>query len=91
MTKPIEKKFDVEEEIRDKFAGIGVEVKGMKTITDSRGKFDKSLVEISKVNLKLIWGRRLGLKNCCVVAFEGLHLKDPLGSPSFSHTHSFTV
>ena len=71
VTKPIEKKFDVEEEIRDKFAGIGVEVKGMKTITDSRGKFHKSLVETSKVNLKLIWGRRLGLKNCCVVAFEG--------------------
>ena len=71
VTEPIEKKSDVEAEIREKFANIGVEVREMKTKSTYRGEFDKSLVEISQVNLKLIWGRRLGLKNCSVIAYEG--------------------
>ena len=71
VTEPIEKKSDVEAEIREKFANIGVEVREMKTKSTYRGEFDKSLVDISQVNLKLIWGRRLGLKNCSVIAYEG--------------------
>ena len=70
VTKPIEKKTDVEQEIHEKFASIDVKVKGIKTKTDYRGLYEKSLVEISKVNLNLIWGRRLGLNNCSVIAYE---------------------
>ena len=70
VTRPIEKKIDVEEEIREKFAAIGVKVKTIKTKSDYKGLFDKSLVEISQVNLNLIWGRRLGLNNCSVIEFK---------------------
>ena len=70
VTKPIEKKIEVEQEIREKFAAIGVKVKAMQTKTDGRGLYDKSLLEISEVNLNRIWGRRLGLNNCSVIAYE---------------------
>ena len=70
VTEPIEKKMDVEQEIREKFAAIGVKVKTIKTKSDYKGLFDKSLVEISQVNLNLIWGRRLGLNNCSVIEFK---------------------
>ena len=70
VTEPIEKKMDVEQEIREKFAAIGVKVKAIKTKTDYKGLYDKSLVDISGVNLNLIWGRRLGLNNCSVIAYE---------------------
>ena len=71
VTEPIEKKVDVEQEIREKFAAIGVKVKAIKTKTDYNGLYEKSLVDISGVNLNLIWGRRLGLNNCSVIAYEG--------------------
>ena len=63
VTKPIEEKADVENEIREKFAALGVEIKHMKTQSNYRGKFDHCIVNVSPVNLKNIWGRRLGLKN----------------------------
>ena len=66
VTKPIEKEKDVEQEIIRKFGEIGVAVKEMKTFSDYRGNFDKSRVIVSPVNLKSIWGRRLGLNNCSV-------------------------
>ena len=52
----VTKKFDVEAEIRGKLRNIGVKVKEMNKKTNYRGKYDKSLVDISQVNLKLIWG-----------------------------------
>ena len=71
VTKPIEEKADVENEIREKFAALGVKIKHMKTQSNYRGKFDHCIVNVSPVNLKNIWGRRLGLKNCSVIAFDG--------------------
>ena len=56
----------MENEIREKFATIGVQVLDMKVKSSSLGKFDSSLVKITPTNLKLIWGRRLGLQNCAV-------------------------
>ena len=70
VTEPIEKKVDVEQEIREKFAAIGVKVKTIKIKTDYKRLFEKSLVEINQVNLNLIWGQRLGLNNCSVIEFK---------------------
>ena len=70
VTKPIEKKEDVEAEIRDKFAAIGVKVKQMKTRANYRGEYEASLVDIRHVNLNKVWGLRSGLKNCRVIAYE---------------------
>ena len=71
VTKPIEEKADVEIEIREKFAAVGVEIKHLKTRSNYRGKFEHCIVNVSPVNLTNIWGRRLGLKNCSVIAFDG--------------------
>ena len=38
--------------------------------TDTGGKFEMSLVDITPVNLNKIWGRRLGLDNCSIIAYE---------------------
>ena len=62
-------KKKVEQEIVHKFSEIGVTVKHMKTFSDYRGNFDKSRVTVSPVNLKTIWGRRLGLNNCSVIEY----------------------
>ena len=70
VTKPIEKTSDVEEEVKEKFSAIGVTVKQMKTKTTYRGEFNGSVVDISLVNLNVIWGRRLGLKNCSIISYE---------------------
>ena len=70
VTKPIEKTSDVQVEIREKFGGIGIKVIGMKTRSTLRGYYETSIVNISPVNLNKIWGRRLGLKNCSLIAFE---------------------
>ena len=70
-TKPIEKKAKVENEIEEKFAAIGIEIKSMKTKADYRGLFDGSVVEIHPpVNLQRIWGRRLHLDNCSIISYE---------------------
>ena len=69
VTKPMEKMETVEEEIRQKFAEIGVNVLEMKTFSNNRGCFDQSRVRTTPVNLKNIWGRRLGLKNCSVIEY----------------------
>ena len=71
VTEPIEKKLDVEAEIKEKFEKIGVQVKEIRTKATYRGEFIKSLVDITGVNSKHIWGRRLGLQNCSVIEFEG--------------------
>ena len=63
VTKPIEDKADIEDEIRCKFKAKRITVKEMKTFADRRGKFDQSVVWVSPVNLKDIWGCSLGLKN----------------------------
>ena len=46
----------VEEEIRERFASIGAQVIDMKIKSSSLGKFESSLVKITPINLKLIWG-----------------------------------
>ena len=37
--------------------------------TDRYGKFEMSLVDTTSVNLNKIWGRRLGLDNCSIIAY----------------------
>ena len=58
---------EVEIEIRDKFSGLGIEVRDIHIFTSRLGKYESSVVKISPTNLKRIWGRRLGLKTCAVV------------------------
>ena len=70
VTKPIEKTSDVQVEFREMFGGIGVKVIDMKTRSTLRGYYETSIVNISPVNLNKIWGRRLGLKNCSLIAYE---------------------
>ena len=70
VIEPIEKKDDVEQEIKSKFADIGVQVIEIRSFTDFRGNFKTSRVKTSPVNLKMIWGRRLGLKNCALLEYE---------------------
>ena len=70
VTEPIEKKADVEQEVRERFSEIGVEVKQMDTKITFRGEFKGSVVTISPVNLNRIWGRRLNLKNCSVIHYK---------------------
>ena len=67
QTAPIEEKCDVEKEVYDKFAAIGVKVLKFSGHVDRRGKYKSGLVTISPVNLNKIRGRRLGLKNCCII------------------------
>ena len=63
VTEPIEDVLDVEKEIVDKFVDIGIEVRNLKSKVNWMGKHVISLALISPVNLKQIWGRRLGLNN----------------------------
>ena len=58
---------EVEKEIKERFSLIGVEVLDMKIRASRTGKFESSLVKITPVNLRRIWGRRLGLLNCAIV------------------------
>ena len=70
VTEPIEKKADVEQEVRERFSEIGVEVKQMDTKITFRGEFKGSVVTISPVKFNRIWGRRLNLKNCSVIHYK---------------------
>ena len=58
---------EVEKEVKERFSLIGVEVLDMKIRASRIGKFESSLVKITPVNLRRIWGRRLGLLNCAIV------------------------
>ena len=69
VTKPVESVEDVEKEIKDRFSSIGVEIFKIDSYSNSRGKFSQSRVKTSPVNLKDIWGRRLGLRNCSVIEY----------------------
>ena len=60
VTAPIEEKCDVEKEVYDKFAAIGVKVLKFSGHVDRKRKFKSGLVTVSPVNLNKIWGRRLG-------------------------------
>ena len=70
LNRSSETKATVEAEIMEKFEAIGVTVKVMNTKSTAFGKFSGSVVEISPVNLNTIWGRRLGLENCSIIAFD---------------------
>ena len=69
VTQPFEKVEVVEEEIKQKFADIGINVVSMNSFSSKRGYFDQSRVRTTPVNLKTIWGRRLGLNNCSVIEY----------------------
>ena len=62
VTKPIELITDVEH-------AIGIKVINMRSYGNARGMFNQSRVRTSPVNLKDVWGRRLGLRNCSVIEY----------------------
>jgi hypothetical protein len=65
----VEKKV-IENEIRVKFEKNGVTVKQIQTKRSYFGEFIGSIAEISPVNLNRIWGRRLGVSKCSIIAFD---------------------
>ena len=66
---------EVESEIKDRFSSIGVQVKAIRHRMD-KGCYESSLVSIDPpVNLKTIWGRRLGLQNCALIEFKPTNAK----------------
>ena len=60
----------IEQEIRQKFGEIGVTVMGIETRRSYSGEFKGSIVKTSMVNLNRIWGRRLGISECSIIAFD---------------------
>jgi hypothetical protein len=60
----------IEKEIREKFEGIGVTVMKIETKRSYLGEFKGSIVSTSLVNLNRIWGRRLGITDCSIIAFD---------------------
>ena len=70
VSEPTEKKEDVEEEIKKKFADIGVRVERIRSFCNHEGNFETARVTTTPVNLKDIGGRCLGMKNCAIRAFE---------------------
>ena len=69
VTKPVESVEEVEKEIKERFSDIGVDVIKIESYSNSMGKFKQSRVKTSPVNLKDVWGRRLGLRNCSVIEY----------------------
>ena len=67
IRKPMQDANEVKTEIMERFSSIGVEVQNLKVEADRLGKFERSLARITPVNLRRIWGRRLGLQNCAVI------------------------
>ena len=67
---PLQTAMEVEEEIRSRFSSLGVEVKSIQMKTGRSGNYESSLVNMSPVNLRKIWGRRLGLSSCAVVEYK---------------------
>ena len=60
----------IENEIRQKFEEIGVTVIQIDTKRSFLGEYKGSIVFTSLVNLNRIWGRRLGITNCSIIAFD---------------------
>ena len=60
----------IENLIKEKFEKIGVGVLRIETRRSIFGKYKCSIVETSPVNLNLIWGRRLGIPDCSIIAFD---------------------
>ena len=68
MIKSTEECSKVEVKITKKLTNLDVAVKSLKSKVDSLVKYDKSLVEFSPpINLRRIWGWRMGLDNCNVI------------------------
>ena len=70
LFKPKQTNDEVEKEVTDKLATMGVEVLEFSSHADRDGKYETGVVSISPVNLNKIWGRRLGLTNCSVIAYK---------------------
>ena len=74
IRQPVQGAHDVEEEIRAKFSSMGIDVVNIRHRVIA-GKYESSLVKLTSVNLRRIWGRRLGLSNCAVVEFRQLDVR----------------
>ena len=61
---------EVENEIKSRFSSIGVTVRDFHSKASREDLFHSSLVKITPVNLRMIWGRRLGLRNCAVTEMK---------------------
>ena len=70
LFKPRQTNDEVKKEVIDKLAMMGVEVIEFSGHADRDGMYETGVVSISPVNLNKIWGRRLGLTNCSVIAYE---------------------
>ena len=70
IRKPIQDVKEVEAEVMERFAAIGSRVEDIRHRTN-RGIYESSLVKIKPpINLKKIWGRRLGLQSCAVIEYK---------------------
>ena len=58
----------VQREIKLKFEAVGVSVKKFKFI-GNKSYFESCVVEISPVDLRKIWGRRLGVTDCSCISY----------------------
>ena len=67
---PIPDANEVEQEIRERFACLGVEIRDIRIQTSKHGKYESGFLKISPINLNKIWGRRLGLKSCAVSEYK---------------------
>ena len=63
-------KYIIENEIRQKFGEIGVTVIGIETKRSYLGEYKGCIVKTSLVNLYRIRGRRLGISDCSIIAFD---------------------
>ena len=61
---------EVEQEVRERFSSLGVDVRSFKSNSSRGGAFECSRVKVTPTNLRMIWGRRLGLKNCAVIEWK---------------------
>ena len=61
---------EVEQEVKERFSLLGVDVRSIQSNSSRGGTFQSSRVKITPVILRMIWGRRLGLKNCAVIEWK---------------------
>ena len=67
---PIPDAKEDEQEIRERFTCLGVEIRDIRIQTSKHGKYERGFLRISPINLNKIWGRRLGLKSCAVSEYK---------------------
>ena len=70
IRQPVPGVQDVEKEIRERFSLLGVDVLDIRTRASKSGAHESSLVKVTPINLRKIWGRRLGLKHCALIEYK---------------------